>query len=83
MFGEEMALANNPKNTIVIVTFGGGNIIVWACLAGYGTGSIYRKKCTKIFLEMPLLQYFVSVFLPQEIMWLENNAYCITTHSTL
>ena len=33
---------NNPKNTIPTVKHGGGNLMLWGCFSGKGTGRLHR-----------------------------------------
>ncbi len=38
--------AYDPKNTIPTVKHGGGNIMLWGCFSGKGTGQLHRIKGT-------------------------------------
>ena len=38
--------AYDPKNTILTVKHGGGNIMLWGCLSAKGTGQLHRIKWT-------------------------------------
>ncbi len=42
--------AYDPKNTILTIKHGGGNIVLWWCFSAKGTGQLYRIKGT-IWME--------------------------------
>ena len=80
--------AYSPKNTVQIVYFGGGSIMVWACFSTKGVekisvmdGKMYAQKYKQILLEN-LMASVESLELPSDYIFKQDNDPKHTAKST-